>query len=201
MPSTTFRYGWLLLFALLTRPAAAQQPALTSLPSVPAPPAAPQPVLTSLPAANQYHLKAIQLEDARSQVSARAIRLPTFSTPGRGDKVWPPLTAEQRAQLQTALQLHFRADSTRPAATLQCRLVEAYQLFMPTAKREFTSAYAAVELELLDEQGQLLMAATGQYEAVKMGLDARSKSLDELYQLALLEALRNGLRHLTTPAD
>ncbi|RTQ46789.1 hypothetical protein EJV47_20665 [Hymenobacter gummosus] len=197
------RVCWLLTLGLALPPAlaAAQQPALGGPPAAPAPEAAPQTLLSSLPAANQYRLTGISITDERPAVSDRPLKLPTFSTPGRGDKVWPRLSPEQQAQLQATLQAHFQADSTRPAATLQCRIVDAYQLFIRTAEREMVGAYAKVELALLDGQGQLLLVATGQHNETRTGLDARYKRVDECYQTALAAALRRALAHLTLAGE
>ncbi|MCC3159846.1 hypothetical protein LJ737_21570 [Hymenobacter sp. 15J16-1T3B] len=190
--------------ALLARPAAAQQFELNSLPVAPAPappPAAPLPKLTSLPAAAQYRLAAVTIDDARPLASDRVLKLPVFSRPGQMDKVWPVLTPAQRAAMQKVLQAPFSADSSKPAVTLRCRIDDAYQTFFAAAESESVVAGARVQLELLDAQGELLMAATGQQRLTRRSLDARYKVLDELYQQALLSAVRHGLLQLVLTAE
>ncbi|GAB3835712.1 hypothetical protein [Hymenobacter jeollabukensis] len=205
MATTFFCFWWLAVpgMVLLARPAAAQQFELNSVPVAPAPaptPGAPSPKLTSLPAAAQYRLTAITIDDARPLTSSRAIKLPAFSRPGQMDKVWPVLTPEQRAGIQRVVQAPFSADSTKPAVTLRCQLDDAYQTFFATTEDENVAAGARVTLELLDAQGDLLMAATGQQRLTRRSLDARHNVLDELYQQALLSAVRHGLLQLVMTA-
>lgn len=183
--------------------AAAQQPTLDSLPvaaEVAAPTAAPLPRLTSLPTADQYHLVAVAIDDARPLASDRVIRLPAFSRPGQMDKVWPTLTETQRSQLQALLREPFTGDSAQAAATLRCQITDAYQLFFAQGNAETVEAQVMVELELLDAQGELLMVAEGKQRLLRRGLDARATVLNELYQQALLGAVRNGLLHLVMAA-
>ncbi|WP_133256941.1 hypothetical protein [Hymenobacter edaphi] len=205
MSTTFFRFRWLAVLGvgLLARPAAAQQFELNSLPVAPAPappPGAPLPKLTSVPAAAQYRLAAITIDDARPLTSSRAIKLPAFSRPGQMDKVWPMLTPEQRAGIQRVLRAPFSADSTKPAVTLRCQLDDAYQTFFATTEDENVGAGARVTLELLDAQGELLRTATGQQRLTRRSLDARQSVLEELYQQALLSAVRHGLLQLIMTA-
>lgn len=133
------------------------------------------------------NVDSIRVFDHRTNISDSDIKLPFISYPKQLIKNIPPLDSTHIETIKNTIKQSCSGDGDR--IRINVNIIEAYKEFSATFASEKEKVYVEIQLDMVDNQGNLSVLCSSHAEYDLTVSDAKHKNFEELYLLAFKGAI------------